>query len=142
MSRPAPAVLRADSTGSRIRKTRQERGMILDDLALESGVSKTGISQLENDQCSPMVETIVALAEALGVRPGWLIEGDVEPYSDLAPTAIPADLATYAAATGLSFRVVATLIDLRKALAAHGFAKGEPFDWGRLHTRLEGWLDG
>lgn len=53
--------------GARIRELRKKRGISGSELARRSGVSKSLISQIENDKANPSVDTIRAVAFALGV---------------------------------------------------------------------------
>lgn len=53
--------------GARIRGLRKKRGISGSELARRSGVSKSLISQIENDRANPSVDTIRAVAFALGV---------------------------------------------------------------------------
>jgi transcriptional regulator with XRE-family HTH domain len=60
-------------TGARIRRYRQERGLSLNQLAEQTGVSKGYLSTLENEQSSttksrrPSAETLYSIAKTLGV---------------------------------------------------------------------------
>jgi transcriptional regulator with XRE-family HTH domain len=53
--------------GQRMRKLRQEAGLNIVELANLSTVSHVTISRLELDQGSPNLETIILLADALGL---------------------------------------------------------------------------
>ena len=53
--------------GVRIRELRKKRGISGSELARRSGVSKSLISQIENDRANPSVDTIRAIAFTLGV---------------------------------------------------------------------------
>ncbi len=58
-----------------IRQFRIRRGLTLTTLAELSGVAKSTLSMIENAQGNPTIETIWAIANALGVRFGDLVEG-------------------------------------------------------------------
>jgi transcriptional regulator with XRE-family HTH domain len=55
-----------------VRALRAARGMSLGDLAAASGTGKATLSRLEAGQANPTVETLYALADALGVPFGAL----------------------------------------------------------------------
>ncbi|MDD3760658.1 MAG: helix-turn-helix domain-containing protein [Acidithiobacillus sp.] len=58
-----------------VRQFRIRRGLTLTTLAELSGVAKSTLSMIENAQGNPTIETIWAIANALGVRFGDLVEG-------------------------------------------------------------------
>jgi transcriptional regulator with XRE-family HTH domain len=64
-----------------IRRLREQAQMSLSELARQSGISKGALSQLESAQANPTVETLWALAQALGV-----------PFSDLIAEPPPPDV--------------------------------------------------
>ncbi len=53
--------------GAKIRKLRQRRSLTLQDLSDLSGLSKSLLSQIENDASIPPIPTLVRIARALGV---------------------------------------------------------------------------
>lgn len=61
---------RKAGVGSRIKEYREDRGMTASQLAAKSGVSKSYISELENDSGTgkhPSADKLYAIAKALGV---------------------------------------------------------------------------
>ena len=71
-STPAPIAAAADfaaSIGRVARRIREDLGLTLASVAQQAGISPGMLSRLETGQVSPSRETIVALAEVLGVRP-------------------------------------------------------------------------
>lgn len=53
--------------GGRIRQLRQERGMTLDQLAAQAGISASHLSRLERDQAEPSFTVAAAIAQQIGV---------------------------------------------------------------------------
>ena len=53
--------------GRRIRELRVRRGLVIEDLARKSGLSKPYISQVETGKASPSLQTVQKLAQALGL---------------------------------------------------------------------------
>jgi transcriptional regulator with XRE-family HTH domain len=78
----------ATSIGGVARRIREEIDLTLADVARSAGISSGMLSRLETGRVSPSLETIVALAEALGVRPALLLqeigddEGDAQHVPD------------------------------------------------------------
>jgi transcriptional regulator with XRE-family HTH domain len=59
--------LATDGFGIRLRNSRRERGLSLQELATRAAVSASFISQIENGKSRPSVATLFALATSLGV---------------------------------------------------------------------------
>lgn len=60
--------------GDRLAQLRQARGMSLDVLSRQAGVSKSMLSQIERAQANPTVAVVWRLANALGVEIGSLLD--------------------------------------------------------------------
>jgi len=56
------------------RRIRDDLGLTLADVAQQARISSGMLSRLETGQVNPSVETIVAVADALGVRPAILLQ--------------------------------------------------------------------
>ncbi len=63
--------------GDRLRDMREARGWTRDNLFESSGISHRALSYLEWGRRAPTLPTIVALARALGVAPGALVDEPV-----------------------------------------------------------------
>lgn len=61
--------------GARIALLRRDRGMSQLELAIESGVSKSYISDLERGKRNPSALTLRRIALALKIDPGKILEG-------------------------------------------------------------------
>jgi transcriptional regulator with XRE-family HTH domain len=64
----------AASIGRVARRIRDELGLTLASVAQQAQISPGMLSRLETGRVSPSLETIVALAEVLGVRPALLLQ--------------------------------------------------------------------
>lgn len=62
--------------GVRLRRLRQEKSLTQSQLAKLTGVRQSHISKIENNRSSVSIETLEKIANALGVSPGRLIDGD------------------------------------------------------------------
>lgn len=60
--------------GARLRAARLGKGLTLEVVAAEAGITPGFISRLERDQVSPSVATLVAICDAVGLRVGDLFE--------------------------------------------------------------------
>ena len=62
--------------GRRLRELRIRRGLVIEDIARKTGLSKPYISQAETGKASPSLQTTEKLAQALGVPPAYLFLDD------------------------------------------------------------------
>ena len=60
--------------GAVARRVRESQGLTLTDVAATAGISAGMLSRLETGHVTPSLETLVALADALGVRPALLLQ--------------------------------------------------------------------
>lgn len=59
--------------GRAVRRTREERGISVDQLARASAIHRQRILALETGHLDPTYEQLLALADALGVQPSALV---------------------------------------------------------------------
>jgi transcriptional regulator with XRE-family HTH domain len=80
---PGGAISTSNGTlGARVRRLRAERELSLRDVAAQSGLSASLLSQLERDQANPSLQTLQRLALSMGVSIFALL-----PQDTLAPSA-------------------------------------------------------
>ncbi|PVB25937.1 helix-turn-helix domain-containing protein [Mycobacteroides abscessus] len=72
--RAAAWALTRSSVGARIRAIRVERGMTQESLALDSGVTRNVLIDVEHGRRGLLYERLVDIADALGVRVGSLFD--------------------------------------------------------------------
>lgn len=53
--------------GSKLRAVRERRGITLKQVAAKAGVSESLVSQIERNKVSPSVDTLLSIADALGI---------------------------------------------------------------------------
>lgn len=63
------------SVSAALSELRQQRGLSLDALARQSGVSKSMLSQIERNQTNPTIAIVWRLANALDIEMGLLLAG-------------------------------------------------------------------
>ena len=107
MPEPQPS-----DVGDRIRRYRDERGVSLNHLAQEAGVSKSYLWSLEHEPSAarPSAQTLYAIAKALGVTMSDLLGRQL--LTD-APDEIPDGLKEFAEAEGLPESDVRMLANIR-----------------------------
>ena len=67
--------------GENVRRHRKAKDMTQERLALDAGMERSYVSDLERGMRNPSVRALGRLAEALGVEPTALLEQSNAPYS-------------------------------------------------------------
>jgi transcriptional regulator with XRE-family HTH domain len=62
--------------GARIRALRLERGLSQESLALEAGIARNQLIQMEHGRRGVLIERVYDIAEALGVTVGEIVVDD------------------------------------------------------------------
>lgn len=95
--------------GERLRRLRQERGLSLSALARSAGIGKATLSGLEHDTRNPTLETLYAIAGALGVPlTALLLEPGAPPHAaaDVRGSAVSATLLEVFHEPGVTFELL------------------------------------
>lgn len=79
-AQPGPGI--AVQLGENLRRLRQGQGLTLAELAKSAQISPAMLSRLENGAVSPSLETLAALAGALGTTASSLLREERQPQSD------------------------------------------------------------
>ena len=118
-----------DSIGSRIKHFREEMGWTQERLAQEADVSKSFISEIENDRRNPSAEKLLDIATVLGASLDFIMTGKTDglPERSVPPTVtIPRELASAAEERGWPYRHVIAVLDAWSSLVARRNAEGRP----------------
>ncbi|NUR27884.1 MAG: helix-turn-helix transcriptional regulator [Catenulispora sp.] len=71
MSRPTPpddwVIARRRQVGEQIRRVREERNLTQQDVCSRSGVDVASYSRIEQGHASPLLDTLIRIADAIGV---------------------------------------------------------------------------
>lgn len=104
----------------RLLLSRRDMDMTQIDLASKAGnVSAAYISDLERSKVSnPTVEVIQALADALGVRPEYLLGWTEDPLGEDQPASLAEGRVVYQVASPVEYRQVQELLDLWQDLTS------------------------
>lgn len=125
-----------------MRLLRKERGWSQDHLCRRAGISKSFLSEVENDAATPGGPMLVKLAGALGASLDYLMTG-VEPEAAKAKARgmeISPSLATFAQNHGLPFRHVVELNNMMSNIEARRRHEGAKdlteADWSKLYDSV------
>jgi transcriptional regulator with XRE-family HTH domain len=118
-----------DSIGARIKYLREGKSWTQERLAQEADVSKSFISEVENNRRNPSAEKLLDLATVLGASLDFIMTGKTDglPESSALPTVtIPRELAAAAEERRWPYRHVIAVLDAWGSLVARRNAEGRP----------------
>lgn len=125
-----------DSIGGRIKYLREGRGWTQDRLAQEADVSKSFISEVENDRRNPSAEKLLEIATVLGASLDFIMRGIGNKEENLSiPVTIPRELAEAAELQQWPYRHVAAVLDAWNSLVARRNPDGKP------QMTKRGWIE-
>lgn len=131
------------SIGDRIKERRVALGWTQDQLAQRARLSKSFLSDLENNKRGVGAETLHGIARALGVGIDELMTGRL-PAKSAPDVRVPASLSAFAFSAQLSFRQVLALLDMQRQIIAHRSHDRvddlEKIDWAHFYERVKEYL--
>jgi transcriptional regulator with XRE-family HTH domain len=129
------------TVGDRVREIREKRGMTQEKLADAAGISKSFLSEIENDKSNVGAQILLRVANALGASVDYLLQGAVREAEDKAPVVIPSNLSRAAEELNLTYAQTLELLDAHNSVVARrGSRSNKDFtveDWKNLHTAIK-----
>ncbi len=133
--KPMPTV------GERIREIREKRGMTQEKLAEAAGLSKSFLSEVENDKSNISSQILLRIANELGASMDYLLDGTVKEALEREPVVIPSALSKYAEKMNLTYAQTRELLDAHNSVIARRSSRAtKEFtvdDWKRLHAAIK-----
>jgi transcriptional regulator with XRE-family HTH domain len=136
-----------DTVGDRVLSLRNARGWNQEELATRVQISKSFLSEIENDRGLPGGQILMRLAEVLGATTDYILLGAVNTTETAPnePISIPSELSALAEELHLSYSATRALLDARRfVVARRGKADRRAWnrdDWKKLHERLKDYLE-
>jgi|CryBogDrversion2_1035201.scaffolds.fasta_scaffold00317_7 transcriptional regulator with XRE-family HTH domain len=132
--------------GERIRTIRQSLKWTQDELAQEAKISKSFLSEIENDKANASGENLLKISNAMNVSMDYLMKGESAPYDKMPQKVeIPFTLSALAEEKGLSYKATLMLLSTHQSLIAKrsSVEKSEMTkeDWWNLYKNLKGYLE-
>ena len=128
------------TVGNRIRQVREQLGKTQDALAVESGLSKGFLSEVENDKRNLSAQNLLKIANALGASVEYLLRGMEQQRQDQEPVVIPSELSQAAEQLGLTYIQTLSLLDTHRSVVARRGKGQKTFsveDWIELHRAID-----
>jgi transcriptional regulator with XRE-family HTH domain len=127
------------TTGERIREIREKRGLRQDQLASQAKISKSFLSEIENNNRNVSSQALLRIANILGASVDYLLTGESKETGKRAIT-IPPELSRAAEDLHLSFNQTVDLLEAQRSIIARRSQKSiknlTVDDWKELHRTL------
>src|SRR5208283_369617 len=132
--------------GERIKLIRQSLKWTQDKLAQEAQISKSFLSEIENDKTNVSGDSLLKIANALNTSLDYLMKGEnIDEGEKPKLVEIPSALSDMADARGLSYRSTLKLLSIHHSLIAKRSSREKKGmkkeDWQDLYDRLKLLLD-
>jgi transcriptional regulator with XRE-family HTH domain len=129
------------TVGERIREIREKRGMTQENLAAAAGLSKSFLSEVENDRSNISSQLLLRIANELGASMDYLLDGKVKEAIEREPVVIPSALSEYAEKMNLTYSETRELLDAHNSVVARRSSRStKEFtidDWRKLHVAIK-----
>ena len=129
--------------GERIKRRRVELGWTQDALAKKAGLSKSFLSDIENNKRKVGADKLLDIGRVLGFSLDYLMKGEATP-PEREEIPVPTSLASFAAEEGLTFRQTLTLLEMRQQIVAYRSTTNkediEEFDWRKFYEAVKEFL--
>ncbi len=129
------------STGDRIRQVREARGLTQEQLAGLAKISKSFLSDVENNNKNLSSQLILRIATELGASVDYLLQGEVREFAPNQAVTIPSNLSQAAAELNLTYNQTLELLNAQLSVIARRSNKSEKElsvkDWKEFHVAIK-----
>jgi transcriptional regulator with XRE-family HTH domain len=135
-----------ETIGTRVKYLREARNWTQERLAQEAGLSKSFISEMENDRRNPSAEKLLEIATVLGASLDFIMKGEgATPEGQPSPVMIPRELADAAEEQRWPYGHVVAVLSAWLSLVARRHAEGKPQmtkrGWIEFYEKVRGHLE-
>jgi transcriptional regulator with XRE-family HTH domain len=129
------------TTGDRIRAIRDARGLTQDQLAEDANISKSFLSEVENNHRNISSENLLRIANVLGASIDYLMRGETKEQIRREPVVIPPELSQAAEELGLSYQATLEILEAHNSVVARRSDKLTKrlsvAEWKELYTGIK-----
>lgn len=128
--------------GDRIREARETRHWTQDKLAGATGLSKSFLSEVENDKRTPSADNVLKISNALGVSLDYLFKGETgKEEREREPIKIPIELSRAAEKEHWGYRDILVLLAAHNSVVAKRSNRSprspSEDEWKRLYEAIK-----
>lgn len=130
-----------ETTGDRIRKVREKKGMTQEKLAEACEISKGFLSDVENNKRNMGSQKLLKIANVLGASLEYLLRGELGKAVETEPIVIPSELSRAAEDLNLSYSETLGLLNAYNSIVARRADKFRKElsveEWKKLHLAIK-----
>lgn len=104
--------------GERVKNVREKKGFTQEQLSQASGVSKSFLSEIENNKTNASGQVLLQIANALGASVDYLLEGKSFENQSKEAVIIPPALSKFAERLNLSYSQTVELLEAHNSVVA------------------------
>lgn len=129
------------TTGDRIREIREKRKITQDQLATAAEISKSFLSEIENNKRNVSSQGLLRIANILGASVDYLLTGESKESISKAPIVIPLELSRAAQDLQLTYSDTIELLDAHRSVIARrsnqSIKSFSVDDWKKLYKAIK-----
>lgn len=129
------------TVGERVKDVRENKGLTQEQLSQASGVSKSFLSEIENNKTNPGGQTLLQIANALGASVDYLLEGKSSESQSKESVVIPPTLSRLAEKLNLSYSQTIELLEAHNSVVARRSKNSQKDlteeEWKKFHDTIK-----
>ncbi len=129
------------TVGERVKDVREKKGLTQEQLSQASGVSKSFLSEIENNKTNPGGQTLLQIANALGASVDYLLEGKSSESQSKESVVIPPPLSRVAEKLNLSYTQTIELLEAHNSVVARRSKNSQKNlteeEWKKFHDTIK-----
>lgn len=129
------------TTGDRIREIREKRKMTQDQVATAAELSKSFLSEIENNKRNVSSQALLRIANILGASVDYLLTGESKESISKAPIVIPPELSRAAQDLQLTYSDTIELLETHRSVIARrsnqSIKSFSVDDWKKLYKAIK-----
>jgi transcriptional regulator with XRE-family HTH domain len=129
------------TAGDRLREIRERRRLTQEQLAVAADISKSFLSEVENNKRNISSQALLRIAKVLGASVDYLLTGEAKEDRLKEPVVIPPELSRAADELHLSFNEAVELLEAHRSVVARRSNKSTKSftveDWKELYKAIK-----
>lgn len=129
------------TAGDRLREIRERRRITQEQLAVAADISKSFLSEVENNKRNISSQALLRIAKVLGASVDYLLTGEAKEDRLKEPVVIPPELSRAADELHLSFNETVELLEAHRSVVARRSNKSTKSftveDWKELYKAIK-----
>ncbi len=135
-----------ETVGQRLQYLRSERGLTIEKLAEDAGLSKSFLWEVEHDRTGISGEKLLSVANVLKASLDYILRGEPLPQNyKSTDIEIPSELSQLSEELGLTYKKILSLLEIDRSILARRSSKSHERksieDWRKLYEGVKPFLE-